>query len=52
VFRGGCTLEAASEVCQEARALDFLQQLRENSLLLADESGVRTSLPQHPTPNP
>jgi tetratricopeptide (TPR) repeat protein len=34
VFRGGCTVEAACEVCDEKNALSFLEHLRECSLLL------------------
>ncbi len=37
VFRGGWTLEAAEEVCEQPQALDCLTQLRECSLILADE---------------
>ncbi|HLV78751.1 MAG TPA: tetratricopeptide repeat protein, partial [Chthonomonadaceae bacterium] len=36
VFRGGWTLEAAEEVCQEPEALDYLEALRETSLVIAD----------------
>jgi predicted ATPase/DNA-binding SARP family transcriptional activator len=39
VFRGGWTLEAAEAVCMEPRALDYLDQLRRCSLVLADEPG-------------
>jgi predicted ATPase len=38
VFRGGWTAEAAGEVCDEAEALDCLTQLRDCSLILAEES--------------
>src|SRR5207244_4666715 len=43
VFRGGWTLEAAAAVCEEALALDYLAQLQECSLVLAEEGsqGVR-----------
>lgn len=43
VFRGGCTVEAAQIVCGESQALEFLTQLRERSLLLAEDGpgGVR-----------
>lgn len=37
VFRGGWTLEAAQFVGEEPRALDRLEQLRECSLVLAEE---------------
>lgn len=33
VFRGGWTADAAAAVCDEPRALDFLQQLRDASLV-------------------
>src|SRR5262249_6182216 len=36
VFRGGWTLEAAQEVCDEPLALDYLAQLQECSLVRAD----------------
>ena len=36
VFRGGWTLEAAEEVCEEPEALDYLEALREASLVVAD----------------
>jgi predicted ATPase len=39
VFRGGFTLEAAEAVCETAAALDALTELRECSLVLAEESG-------------
>ena len=39
VFRGGWTLEAAEEVCAERNALDYLTQLKEHSLVLAEEQG-------------
>jgi tetratricopeptide (TPR) repeat protein len=35
-FRGGWTLEAAEAVCEEPRALEYLEQLRECSLVLAE----------------
>ena len=38
VFRGGWTAEAAEAICEESRALDFLAQLRECSLVLAEQS--------------
>jgi predicted ATPase len=43
VFRGGWTLEAAAAICEEPLALDYLTQLQECSLVLADEGshGVR-----------
>jgi predicted ATPase/DNA-binding SARP family transcriptional activator len=37
VFRGGWTAEAAEVVCEEAMALDYLVQLRECSLIFAQE---------------
>lgn len=37
VFRGGWTVEAAREVCDEPVADALLEQLRESSLILADE---------------
>ena len=37
VFRGGWTVEAAEAVCEEPAALDFTAQLRERSLLTAEE---------------
>ncbi len=37
VFRGGWTFEAAQAVCEEPQALDYLEQLREYSLLLSKE---------------
>jgi predicted ATPase/DNA-binding SARP family transcriptional activator len=39
VFRGGCTAEAAAEVCEEPGALEYLAQLRERSLITAEEAG-------------
>ena len=36
-FRGGWTLEAAEEVCDDPLALDHLEQLRECSLISVDE---------------
>jgi predicted ATPase/DNA-binding SARP family transcriptional activator/Tfp pilus assembly protein PilF len=36
VFRGGWTLEAAAEICEEPQALDQLEQLRECSLVVAE----------------
>jgi predicted ATPase/DNA-binding SARP family transcriptional activator/class 3 adenylate cyclase len=39
VFRGGWTLPAAQGVCDETRALDYLEQLRECSLLIVEEEG-------------
>jgi predicted ATPase/DNA-binding SARP family transcriptional activator/class 3 adenylate cyclase len=38
VFRGGWSLEAAEEVCEEPLALDYLEQLRECSLVLSCET--------------
>jgi len=40
IFRGGWTLEAAEEVCQEPDALEYLSQLRGHSLILASESAT------------
>jgi predicted ATPase/class 3 adenylate cyclase/DNA-binding SARP family transcriptional activator len=37
VFRGGWSLEAAESVCDEPLALDYLAQLRDCSLVLAEE---------------
>jgi predicted ATPase/DNA-binding SARP family transcriptional activator len=42
VFRRGWTLEAAEAIGQEPRALEFLEQLRACSLVLAEETGART----------
>ena len=42
VFRGGWTVEAAQAVCEEPLALDYLEQLRECSLILVDEGGDET----------
>jgi predicted ATPase/DNA-binding SARP family transcriptional activator len=39
VFRGGWTVEAAEAVCDEPLALDYLAQLQEGSLILAEENG-------------
>jgi non-specific serine/threonine protein kinase len=39
VFRGGWTLEAAEVICEEPLALDYLEQLRECSLILAEPEG-------------
>ena len=43
VFRGGWSLEAAEEVCEEPLALDMLAQLRECSLIttVESEAGIR-----------
>jgi tetratricopeptide (TPR) repeat protein len=40
VFRGGWTLEAAEQVCEEPEALDYLAQLRNRSLLAAEDVGI------------
>jgi predicted ATPase/DNA-binding SARP family transcriptional activator/uncharacterized protein HemY len=40
VFRGGWTAEAAEDVCDEPLALDYLEQLRECSLVLAAETNT------------
>ena len=37
VFRGGWSVEAAEAVCKEPLALDYLEQLRECSLLMSDD---------------
>lgn len=39
VFRGGWTLEAAERVCEAPEALEYLEQLQECSLLIAEEGG-------------
>jgi predicted ATPase len=39
VFQGGWTLEAAEAVCDEPKALHYLEQLRECSLVQATEAG-------------
>jgi predicted ATPase/DNA-binding SARP family transcriptional activator len=39
IFRGGWTLEAAEAVCGEPQGLEYLEQLRECSLVVAEESG-------------
>jgi predicted ATPase/DNA-binding SARP family transcriptional activator len=39
VFRGGWTLEAAKAVCEEPLALEYLEQLRDCSLLTMEEEG-------------
>jgi predicted ATPase/class 3 adenylate cyclase len=39
VFRGGWTLEAAEEVCEEPMALDYLSDLRDSSLVVTEEVG-------------
>jgi predicted ATPase/DNA-binding SARP family transcriptional activator len=46
VFRGGWTLEAAEAVCEEPDSLEYLTQLRERSLLIAEETadGMRFRL--------
>ncbi|HLV79240.1 MAG TPA: tetratricopeptide repeat protein, partial [Chthonomonadaceae bacterium] len=38
VFRGGWNLEAAESVCEQPLALDYLTQLRECSLVMAESS--------------
>ncbi len=38
VFRGGWTVEAAQQVCEEPNALECLRTLRDHSLLLSEES--------------
>ncbi|GAB4457417.1 MAG: hypothetical protein OHK0029_17150 [Armatimonadaceae bacterium] len=37
VFRGGCTLEAAEAITGEPRAVEFLSELRDRSLILVTE---------------
>src|SRR5262249_47748769 len=39
VFRGGWTAGAAEAVCEEPLAVDYLAQLRDASLILAEERG-------------
>ncbi|MDX1932497.1 MAG: BTAD domain-containing putative transcriptional regulator [Capsulimonadales bacterium] len=39
VFRGGWTLEAAEEICEEPEALEMLAELQERSLVIATEVG-------------
>jgi predicted ATPase/DNA-binding SARP family transcriptional activator len=41
VFRGGWTLAAAEAVCEEPLALEYLEQLRECSMALAESSVMR-----------
>ncbi|MBC7809176.1 MAG: tetratricopeptide repeat protein, partial [Akkermansiaceae bacterium] len=38
VFRGGWTVEAAAEICEDPSALYSLAQLRDSSLILAEEN--------------
>lgn len=40
VFRGGWSLEAAEAICDEPLALDYLAQLRESSLVLAEAAAA------------
>src|SRR5262249_15124560 len=40
VFRGGWTVEAAEAICEEPLALDYLEQLRECSLVLSGETDL------------
>jgi tetratricopeptide (TPR) repeat protein len=42
VFRGGCTADSAGAVCNESLALDYLQDLAECSLLVANPDGDET----------
>ena len=37
VFRGGWTVDAAEAICEESQALDYLEQLRECSLVQTEE---------------
>ena len=39
VFRGGWTVEAAREICEEPSALDFLGRLRAYSLVTTEDAG-------------
>src|SRR5579871_1329400 len=39
LFRGGFTAEAAAEICDEPSAEEYLAQLQERSLLVAEERG-------------
>jgi predicted ATPase len=49
VFRGGWTLEAAETVCDESLALQRLEELTKNSLVLAEEIGYSgEAAPQRP----
>ena len=41
IFRGGWTTEAAQVVCEQPDALEYLSQLRDRSLIFAEESGGR-----------
>jgi predicted ATPase/DNA-binding SARP family transcriptional activator/Tfp pilus assembly protein PilF len=43
VFQGGWTLEAAEAVCEEPQALQYLEQLRECTLVQAEETGGGTA---------
>jgi predicted ATPase/DNA-binding SARP family transcriptional activator len=38
VFRGGCTLEAVSEICEAGNVLEQVARLREMSLIVVEES--------------
>ena len=40
VFRGGWTLEAAEAVCRQPKALEYLEQLREASLIQAEQTDL------------
>jgi tetratricopeptide (TPR) repeat protein len=48
VFRGGWTAAAAEVVCEEPLALEYLEQLRECSLVVAEETGVQGFRPSGP----
>ena len=39
VFRGGCDVNTAEDICQDRRALDHLTHLREQSLVRAEDRG-------------
>jgi predicted ATPase/DNA-binding SARP family transcriptional activator len=43
VFRGGWVVEAAEAVCEEPRALEYLEQLRECSMILVDPPRHRST---------
>src|SRR5205823_5148171 len=43
IFRGGWTLEAAAAVCEEPRALEYLERLHECSLVQATETAGGTA---------
>jgi predicted ATPase/DNA-binding SARP family transcriptional activator len=49
VFQGSWSLEAAEAVSREELALDYLEQLRECSLVLAEETPARSPIGNQPT---